>query len=683
MKFSWGALLRYAAIGLLALVLAGLLALSYLVLTFEPNDYREELVASVEERTGRAFAVDGDLELHLDLPLVGFEVHGVTLDNAVGFGQESMLAVKRAEVYLQVLPLLRGDLQVHSMLLDGMHLRLRRKASGHSNWDDLKAAAEAPDAATESDATRAAVPGIQRLQLTDATIALWDDLRGRRMRVAELDLVLERAALDGSVRLEMGGEAMIWSGQRDGDRINAALKLGGTLEADATGQRITGRELEASWDLAGSESAFESMKSEARAESFVWDRAADSVQVQGMRLQAEGAELDFMQLHVRSASHTPEAVGRVGISGIDARRWLELFGMAMPELADPEVLQDLSGSSEFRIHPQGLHLSGLDAMLDAMSVRGDLALLDFAQPRIVLSLQLGELALDRYLPAPAQDADDAAASSPAGAERGAEWPLEWLRRQNIDMQLKVETLRWKELALVQPRFDLTAVGGLWKLDVQHGRLGAGTFAAGLQLDASGGVPHYQGRMALEKVELAPLLALRGESGPVPVSGTTDLTAELKARGYQAETFWPSLGGSIQAEVRNGALQVGSVAQAVESAVAVLQGRPKETVGEGRLPFDFLRARWQATDGRLANRDLELSAGAISVTGQGYIDVPGAQVDYQLNVVSGDGPRVPVRISGPFDDLSHSLDLSALIKKPLEDAVKKPKEFLDKLRNRFF
>ena len=137
------------------------------------------------------------------------------------------------------------------------------------------------------------------------------------------------------------------------------------------------------------------------------------------------------------------------------------------------------------------------------------------------------------------------------------------------------------------------------------------------------------------------------------------------------------------EVRNGALQVGSVAQAVESAVAVLQGRPKETTGEGRLPFDFLRARWQATDGRLVNRDLALQAGAIAVTGQGYIDAPAAEVDYQLSVASGDSPRIPIRISGPFGDLSHKLDLSALAKRQMEDAIRKPKELLEKLRDRFF
>lgn len=681
MKFSWGALMRYAAIGVLALALAGLLALSYLVLTFEPNDYREELVAAVEERTGRAFAVDGNLELHLDLPLVGFEAHGVALDDAVGFGQEPMLAVKRAEVYLHLMPLLRGDLQVHSARLDGAHLRLRRKANGHSNWDGLQAAmgAGAPEAGAGTD--RPVEAGMQELQLTDATFALWDDFHGRRLRLAELDLTLERAALDGGLQLEMEGEAMAWSGSPDEARANATLQLAGQFATEADGQRIVGRDLRTTWELSGPAFASERMEAAAHVEEFAWDRADDRVQAQGARLEAGGAALDFAQLQLRGVSRAPEASGRVEASGIDARRWLELFGVAVPELAGPEALRDLSGRGEFRIHSHGLRFSDLDMALDAMPLRGEFALLDFAQPRMALSLQLGELVLDRYLPAPA--AGESAPGGRAGGGREEAWPLAWLRRQGIDAQLDIEKLRWRELALVRPQFKLTAADGRWDLDVRHGRVGAGTFAAGLRLDVSGGVPHYQGRLALEKLELAPWLAPWAGSGPVPVSGTADATAELEARGYRAETLWPSLSGFIQTEVRNGAVQVGSVAQAAESAVAVLQGRPKETTGEGRLPFDFLRARWQVTDGRLVNRDLELRAGAVAVAGQGYIDMPAARVDYQLSVVSGDSPSVPVRISGPFDDLSHKLDISALTKRSLEDAVRKPKELLKKLQDRFF
>ena len=115
-------LLRYTAFGILTLVLAGLLALSYLVLTFEPDDYRDDLINLVEEQTGRAFTIDGSLDLHLNPPLVGFEVHDISFDNPPGFGQEPMLTAKRVEAYLQVIPLLLGELRIRSVLLDGLQL---------------------------------------------------------------------------------------------------------------------------------------------------------------------------------------------------------------------------------------------------------------------------------------------------------------------------------------------------------------------------------------------------------------------------------------------------------------------------------------------------------------------------------------------------------------------------------
>ena len=50
-----------------------------------------------------------------------------------------MLTAKRVEAYLQVIPLLLGELRIHSVLLDGLQLRLRRKSNGHTNWSDLLA----------------------------------------------------------------------------------------------------------------------------------------------------------------------------------------------------------------------------------------------------------------------------------------------------------------------------------------------------------------------------------------------------------------------------------------------------------------------------------------------------------------------------------------------------------------
>ena len=158
-----------------------------------------------------------------------------------------------------------------------------------------------------------------------------------------------------------------------------------------------------------------------------------------------------------------------------------------------------------------------------------------------------------------------------------------------------------------------------------------------------------------------MLSLFSAEGATPLEGAAELDLALAARGRNARSLLASLDGTIGVSVRHGTLHIGSVAHAVEAAVAAVQGRPSETTAAGKLPFDLLRSSWNATDGRLLSRDLELRAGALALAGQGHIDLTRREVDYQMSVTSGDGPRVPVRVSGPFDDLSHSVDLSALVK----------------------
>ena len=202
-------ILRYTAFGILTLVLAGLITVSYLVLTFEPDDYRDELIDLVEEKTGRAFSIGGSLELHLDPPLLGFEVHDIAFDNPPGFGQEPMLTAKRIEAYLQVIPFLLGKLRINSVRLDGLQLRLRRKSSGHTNWSDLFAADDASESGPGSRG-RATGLDLAEVRLTDSTIAIWDELRNRRLRGSDLNLNLTNLSADGSMHVELDGELMAW-----------------------------------------------------------------------------------------------------------------------------------------------------------------------------------------------------------------------------------------------------------------------------------------------------------------------------------------------------------------------------------------------------------------------------------------------------------------------------------------
>ncbi len=685
-----GRFLRYGIFATLALVLVALVVLSYLVLTFEPNQYREELVSLVEEHTGRAFAIEGDLELHLNLPLVGFEMHGATLDNAVGFGQEPMLVVKRTEVYLQVMPLLRGDLRLHSVNLDGVHLRLHRKANSHDNWSQLLAGTRPPAAdAPEAQAETLPKLDLQSVQMTDATIAFWDGLHKQRWRLLNLNLKATPTLLGDAVRMEASTEIMAWPGLKDNLRVNAQTQIAAELALDP--RRVAAEDLHVNLELGGPAFDFERLKLVGEAQELQWDVPAGVMRVGEAQVSAEGAQLRVPALTVKNLHTHPEAHGSLHAADVDVRRWAQALNMHIPESADATVLRKLHWRSDLAVHSHGVEVSALEAVLDDTPIRGELSILDFDRPRIALALQVGAMDLDRYLMPPIETGGSA--QTPQESREG-DLPIEWLRRQRVNAQVDFEYLTVQKLTVEQAQLGLSAHQGRWTLETRDGRVNGGLLAGRAQLDVSGGIPAYQLEMDLDDMEIGPFLALVGSGEQVPLSGTAELDLAMTARGQRATAFWSSLNGEIGLSMRNGTLHVGSVVQAVEHAVAVLQNRESQTTLDGRLLFDLLRANWHATDGRLINRDLLLRAGAIEVEGQGHIDLPQSTLDYQLSVASGDSVKIPLRISGPFDNLSHSMDLSALIKGQIKDvpeliedavegAVEKPVEILRKLTDGLF
>src|SRR6185436_12525329 len=74
-------------------------------LLFDPNDYKDEIMAAVQDATGRQLTLDGDLELAV-FPTIRIAVGSASLSNAPGFGSEPMARIGSAELRVALFPLL-------------------------------------------------------------------------------------------------------------------------------------------------------------------------------------------------------------------------------------------------------------------------------------------------------------------------------------------------------------------------------------------------------------------------------------------------------------------------------------------------------------------------------------------------------------------------------------------------
>jgi len=146
-----------------------LLAIAAVIIwvTFDPNDYKDYIARWVSERTGREFVIEDDLELTF-FPWLGVTTGNVSLGNAAGFGDDPFAAIETLTVRVRLMPLLRRQVEIGTVRLDGLELNLSTSADGRNNWADLTSAPSA--ASTDAAPSTGEAPFLQSLNIAGIDI---------------------------------------------------------------------------------------------------------------------------------------------------------------------------------------------------------------------------------------------------------------------------------------------------------------------------------------------------------------------------------------------------------------------------------------------------------------------------------------------------------------------------------
>jgi AsmA protein len=131
----WLKVSLYALLGLLLLLAAGA---AILALTFNPNQYKEEVEKLVKEMTGRTLKFHGDVKLAF-WPSLGVSLGKVTLSRRAS--EHDFAAFDSAHVSVRVLPLLRGEASVDQVRIAGLRASVIRATGGKFDFEDLLGAA--------------------------------------------------------------------------------------------------------------------------------------------------------------------------------------------------------------------------------------------------------------------------------------------------------------------------------------------------------------------------------------------------------------------------------------------------------------------------------------------------------------------------------------------------------------
>lgn len=707
--------------------------------TFDPNQYKPQIVDLVKQQTGRTLTMDGKIALTF-FPRIGAHVEKVALSGPKGQGR--FARVEDARVAVALLPLLSKQVVVDKVALTGLAVDLVRYKDGRTNFDDLAGAEAKPDDKAEPKPAPGGAPlalDIGGIALKNAAIGWRDERDGTDVRLSAVDLETGRIAsgvpgklkldarVDGKqpqIRLHVSGATTYRLDFARGAVALAGLDL--EAEGDVPGAagldaRVKGDKLDLDpgakrFDLTGIEVAAKSKdgldakfsiprlalapdRAEGQAASGTVKLARPGQTVDAKlalsALEAKGKTIQFSRFDVDLDAKTGELAvqGKLGTPvtlNLDASQVL-LPGIAGdltvagPDIPNKTLRVALRGGARADWAKQSANAE-LAAKLDESNLQVKLAVANWSKPAVNFDLVADRLNVDRYLPPQpaAKPAAGGGAPAPAGGgTTGAEKPIDLapLKTLNATGSVKIGALQVQNLKAENVNVGVKAAGGRLDANPMTASLYQGALAGSAAVNANN--DSYALKQQLTGISIGPLM--RDVAHKDLLEGRGNLTLDLTTSGRTPSALKKNLNGTASIALKDGTVKGVDVAALLRQAKAIFGSKralEQQAKGTQKTDFSELTASFVVKNGVAHNEDLQAKSPLLRLTGAGDINIGEGTMDYTAKATlaattTGQGGKdradvagitAPVRITGPYEHLSYSVDVAALATDAAKDAL---------------
>ncbi len=183
-------LLKYALYGIGGIIALLLLVAAYFAITFNPNDYKDDIIKLVKDKKERTLNIEGDIKLSY-WPKIGADLGKLSISEHKS--DAIFASVNNVKVALAVLPLLKKSLVVDTVYVDGAKANVIKRKDGSFNFDDLMSKDE------ESQQFKFDVDGVN---VTNSEVKYSDETTGAKYNVSKFNMKSGHIALAEPVDLE-------------------------------------------------------------------------------------------------------------------------------------------------------------------------------------------------------------------------------------------------------------------------------------------------------------------------------------------------------------------------------------------------------------------------------------------------------------------------------------------------
>jgi AsmA protein len=339
----------------------------------------------------------------------------------------------------------------------------------------------------------------------------------------------------------------------------------------------------------------------------------------------------------------------------------------------PPLEARLSMDGKYKIE-QGKLSADVNAKLDDSNLKLKFTL---AEP-YEFEASIDKINFDRYLGAEEKAAPAGKQEAPQKTAKQEDTPIDLsaLKGINAKGKLQVGALEVRGLKLADVNAQINAANGRVTVAPHSAKGYEGTLAGEVAIDANRN--HITLKEKFENVAIGPILRDFAEQDRL--EGKGNVTLDVTAVGASVNAMKRALNGSAKVNLKDGAIKGINIGEVIRKARSALGGGGSQAAAQGesgggkpQTDFTELSASFTIKNGIAHNEDLDAKSPLFRLGGAGDINIPQSSLNYVAKAAivataEGQGGRerdqlagltVPVKLSGPFDDIKYDVDYRAV------------------------
>lgn len=722
--------------------LAGLLVIvigigGYLAATFDPNQYKGQIVQAVKDKTKRTLKLEGDIKLAF-YPSIGAKVGKASLSEYES--EQTFAGFDELHVSLKLMPLLSKQVIVDAIEIKNLKANVVRGKDGKLNIADL-AGGEKKAEAPKAEGAPVKVD-IDHVTLENAALTYDDHQAGSKYALSKVNLKTGRIANGVPGKIDLSFLA-----QSDKPKLNleAALKTGLMFDLDKQHYVLDGMDFSAKGTAAGISNLAASAKGDVDAkmqskelsvsklaiaasgkpegggdlnvkfdapklnvtkdkvngEKIVLDatiaeakgKTAVKLEIPGIDGTAKSFTAGSFTLNVEmqgdgattKASVTSPLTGSVEAERIELPKLTAKVNVNNPKLPKNPIDATITGSALLDVAKENANLT-FATKFDDSNINGRAGLAKFSPPAYTFDVNIDQLDADRYLPK----------SDPKKKEPEQPLDLSALKNLNANGSIKIGSLKVANVKASNVRVDIKAANGRVDVSPIAANLYQGSLAGGLSVQAAA-TPVVSVKQNLSGISMGPLL--KDAANFDSLEGKGNLSVDVSGQGNTVTAIKKALSGNAAIKLTDGAIKGIDIAGTIRNAKAklgALKGESTQAANQKeKTDFSELSATFNIKNGVAHNNDLSGKSPLLRLGGEGDIDVGNETLDYLVKativataggqggkeLVDLKGLTVPVKLTGPFTAPQYKIDYSgiaagaakAVVEQKTEEVKKKAQE----------